>query len=625
MGTGANIVAGQAQTLTLTGQQGGTGNYNAQAGVVLPTFTLTSQAVTLEAWVFADYASWGATGNQRFQRIFDFGTVGSIGSGDPGIEIWLGFDGTSGKLAFEYINSGTTGSRVSIGRVTANNPMPLQSWQHVAATFAPKPLTNSATATLYMNGATVNGVTITTQNSKPEFEGFLPNQVTFTNNLIGKSNWQADAGFNGRIYDARVYTNARIAQEIANDYKGAIDYNDPQMILQYDFNGNTNNGASGTVGASFTTSRNGTTLNNTTFAGGGGTTITVSSSNVEDTAGVKAAGTQVEFQLYKKSATTVGGLGNDTIGSLSSDDFKGNNFIAGQGGNDTLTGGSGSDTFAWFSGETGSDTVTDFKVPEGDMIDLSGIFANRTMSDLNLFLQLQMLNNNDAVLKIDVSGASNFVSPTKTITFTAGALNGLDDTLANLVTNKVINLTNQDRTPLMLDLNGDGVHTSSLADGVKFDSDGTGQMTFTGWSDGKDGFLVLDLNSDGTINNGTELFGNSTNLADGQTKAKDGFEALRQYDLNHDNLIDANDAVFANLKIWVDANKDGVSQSEELHGLADIGVHALKLNAEVSHTLDNGNVLSQVAAWVDNRGQEHAFVDVTFATSWQSQANHAVM
>ena len=88
---------------------------------------------------------------------------------------------------------------------------------------------------------------------------------------------------------------------------------------------------------------------------------------------------------------------------------------------------------------------------------------------------------------------------------------------------------------------------------------------------------------------------------------------------------DANDAVFANLKIWVDANKDGVSQSEELHGLADIGVHALKLNAEVSHTLDNGNVLSQVSSWVDNRGQEHAFVDVTFATSWQSQANHAVM
>lgn len=111
----------------------------------------------------------------------------------------------------------------------------------------------------------------------------------------------------------------------------------------------------------------------------------------------------------------------------------------------------------------------------------------------------------------------------------------------------------------------------------------------------------------------------------GSLLAKDGFEALRQYDLNHDNLIDANDAVFANLKIWVDANKDGVSQSEELHGLADIGVHALKLNAEVSHTLDNGNVLSQVAAWVDNRGQEHAFVDVTFATSWQSQANHAVM
>ena len=198
-------------------------------------------------------------------------------------------------------------------------------------------------------------------------------------------------------------------------------------------------------------------------------------------------------------------------------------------------------------------------------------------------------------------------------------------TQAQVLVKSTVGTVTLSTSPLMLDLNGDGVHTSSLADGVKFDSDGTGQMTFTGWSDGKDGFLVLDLNSDGTINNGTEMFGNSTKLADGQTKAKDGFEALRQYDLNHDNLIDANDAVFANLKIWVDANKDGVSQSEELHGLADIGVHAMKLSAEVAHTLDNGNVLSQVSSWVDNRGQEHAFVDVTFATSWQSQANHAVM
>ncbi len=623
-GTGANIVAGQAQTLTLTGQSGGSGNYSMQAGVVLPTFTLTSQAVTLEAWVFADYASWGATGNQKFQRIFDFGTVGNIPQGgSPGTEIWLGFDNTAGKLAFEYINSGSGEARNPRGKVVANALMPLKTWQHVAVTFGPKPQSSAATATLYMNGVLVNETTVTSANSV-DFNIPLPSSVTFTNNLIGKSNWQEDAGFNGRIYDARVYSNVRTAQEIFNDYKGWIDTSDRNMILQYDFNGNANNGAIGTAGATnIASNRNGSILNNTTFAAGGGTTISVKSDNVVDTARVNA-GTQVEFQLYKKSAT-VGGLGNDTIGSLVSDDFKGNNFIAGQGGNDTVTGGSGSDTFAWFSGETGSDTVTDFKVPEGDMIDLSGIFANRTMSNLNLFLQLQMLSNNDAVLKIDISGTGNFASPTKTITFTAGALNGLDNTLAKLVENKVINLTNQDQTPLMLDLDGDGVHTSSLADGVKFDIEGAGQKTFTGWSDGKDGFLVLDLDSDGTINNGTELFGNSTKLADGQTKAKDGFEALRQYDLNQDNLIDANDAVFANLKIWVDANKDGVSQSEELHGLQDIGLRALKLNAEAGHTLDNGNVLSLVSTWVDNRGQEHAFVDVTFATSWQSQANHAVM
>lgn len=268
------------------------------------------------------------------------------------------------------------------------------------------------------------------------------------------------------------------------------------------------------------------------------------------------------------------------------------------------------------------------------MVDLSGLLSlirvganNEPLGPNNVaewgkYLQLTR-SGDDMLLSIDLTGGG-FATTTKTITFTNGALNGLNDTLLNLVTHKTIHLTAQTSTPLMLDLNGDGVQTSSITQDVMFDVQGGGQKMYTGWSDGKDGFLVLDLNNDGSITSGLELFGSATQLPSGSA-AKDGFEALRQYDLNQDNLIDANDAVFAKLKVWVDTNLDGVSQSNELHGLTDIGVRAFKLNAEVGHTLDNGNALSLVSTWVDIQGRDHAFVDVTFATSWQSQASHAVM
>lgn len=58
----------------------------------------------------------------------------------------------------------------------------------------------------------------------------------------------------------------------------------------------------------------------------------------------------------------------------------------------------------------------------------------------------------------------------------------------------------------------------------------------------KDGFLCLDLNGNGTIDNGGELFGDKTLLADGTT-AKNGFEALAQYDGNGDGIIDENEII----------------------------------------------------------------------------------
>ena len=111
---------------------------------------------------------------------------------------------------------------------------------------------------------------------------------------------------------------------------------------------------------------------------------------------------------------------------------------------------------------------------------------------------------------------------------------------------------------MIFDLDGNGVQVTSLADGVYFDHDGNGFMEHTAWVGGGDGLLVWDKNSDGKITTGNELFGDRT-LMKNSRWGQNGFDVLAEYDDNHDGKIDANDAVWANLQVWVDANRDGVS------------------------------------------------------------------
>ena len=59
---------------------------------------------------------------------------------------------------------------------------------------------------------------------------------------------------------------------------------------------------------------------------------------------------------------------------------------------------------------------------------------------------------------------------------------------------------------------------------------------------GDDGLLVRDLNGNGVIDSGQELFGGDTVLANGQ-KATDAYAALKDLDSNRDGIIDANDAI----------------------------------------------------------------------------------
>ena len=158
--------------------------------------------------------------------------------------------------------------------------------------------------------------------------------------------------------------------------------------------------------------------------------------------------------------------------------------------------------------------------------------------------------------------------------------------------------------PLTLDLDGDGLETLGLdtANPLLFDHDGDGVKTASGWVAPDDGFLVLDRNGNGTIDTGAELFGDSTPLAAGGTAA-DGFAALAQEDTNLDGKVDTLDANFANLRIWRDANQDGISQASELSTLAANNIAALNVaKTENSTLLANGNVIADLGTYVKTDG-----------------------
>ena len=158
----------------------------------------------------------------------------------------------------------------------------------------------------------------------------------------------------------------------------------------------------------------------------------------------------------------------------------------------------------------------------------------------------------------------------------------IQNAITNGIVRKTKTKTNTARTtrydPLILDLDGDGFNVETKENGANFDLDKNGFAEKINWTK-KDGFLCLDLNGNGAIDDGGELFGDQTLLADG-TKAKNGFEALAQYDSNGDGVIDADDEIFDSLRVWVDADGNGISGEGEMKTLAELGITSINLGYE---------------------------------------------
>jgi hypothetical protein len=165
-------------------------------------------------------------------------------------------------------------------------------------------------------------------------------------------------------------------------------------------------------------------------------------------------------------------------------------------------------------------------------------------------------------------------------------------------------------SPLVLDLGGDGI---ALGGSARFDLLAEGRKVESSWIKGDDALLVRDVDGSGRIEDATELFGNDATHAN-------GFDNLATHDDNGDGVIDAQDAIYAELRLWQDRDGDGVSTPDELSELAGMGVKAIQLSYTESGRVDrHGNQLRQTGKFVRTAdfagalGDTGAIVDVWFS------------
>jgi hypothetical protein len=134
-------------------------------------------------------------------------------------------------------------------------------------------------------------------------------------------------------------------------------------------------------------------------------------------------------------------------------------------------------------------------------------------------------------------------------------------------------------SPIIINFDEGGYQLSGANSPIFFDMPGNGHPTFMGWTEAgaDEAFLWLDRNHNGRVTSGAELFGNFTPLRNGGL-AKNGFEALRDFDTNNDGVIDNRDSIWPRLMLWRDLNHNGVSEPGEFAPLQGSGVISIDLH-----------------------------------------------
>jgi len=126
---------------------------------------------------------------------------------------------------------------------------------------------------------------------------------------------------------------------------------------------------------------------------------------------------------------------------------------------------------------------------------------------------------------------------------------------------------------IIVDLDGDGLEARRMKKAkAAFDMDGDHIADDTGWVSGGDGLLVIDRDGDGKITGPSEA-----SFLSEKTDAKSAWDGLAVLDNNKDGKIGKTDTRFAELKVWTDANANGVTDMGELKTLTELGIKEIAL------------------------------------------------
>lgn len=163
-------------------------------------------------------------------------------------------------------------------------------------------------------------------------------------------------------------------------------------------------------------------------------------------------------------------------------------------------------------------------------------------------------------------------------------------------------------SPIVIDLGNNGINLGEKGVGVYFDIDADGVREHIQWvrRGGDEGFLALDRSGNGLVDDGSELFGVGTPLILEGRNAPNGFVGLAQYDQrrlggNDDGLITEADAIWPQLRIWVDLDADGIATYPEMRTLRSYGITALETIPKRHRYFDAAGNLIPLWAWAMQR------------------------
>lgn len=338
----------------------------------------------------------------------------------------------------------------------------------------------------------------------------------------------------------------------------------------------------------------------------------------------------------------IGYGGNDTLLAAPAGVTNQNgNVFDGDTGDDRIFSSTGDDQFLFEKGD-GIDTITDAggtnTLVFGSTVSPSDVLIQSV--GYNLFIGIKDPNNPldaasavpDHVVIIDgAQETKTFNQSLSTYSYSYDpTINTVEvgGTTINVVPQivwKIINKTvghpgapAQAISPVVLDLQNDGLEISSVATSDIGSVDAGGVLARMSWVGPTNGILVTDRDGSGLYNTTDDI-----SFIQDKAGATSDLQGLQGWDTNGDGQLDAQDDGWGKLQVWIDANQDGVVEAGEVQTLAQAGVTAISLNETASGfdpSTTSDSYYTGTTDFTRTDGTTGTAYDVTLARTYLTQA-----